>query len=138
MFKKKMQILGSLLLMLIKNTEIKIQLSMLQQILIFFNSLWSFCETFDLQTISRLQKGWQLFLTYIDFSCIHKLEYRLQMAERYVLKYNNRMFRRVFLQQSFEVRATSRQDHFVRLACLSFTSQCHVREALLVPQVFER
>lgn len=45
-----------------------------------------------LQTISRFQKSWQLLLTNINLSCIHKFKNRLQMTEWYILKYNNWMF----------------------------------------------
>lgn len=63
---------------------------------LFNNDLNSFfyakIASSHLQTICSFQKSWQLFLTYIDLTGVHKFEYRLQMTEWNILKYDNRMF----------------------------------------------
>lgn len=49
------------------------------------------------------------------------------MVEGDVLQDDDGMLRWILFEESFEVGAAGRQDHFVSFACLSVAGQCHLK-----------
>jgi len=96
-----------------------------------------FSQALDLQPFSGLEKCGQWVLWNVNFTSIHEFQNWLQMVEWNVFQDNDRMLRRVILQECLKVRRASRQNHFVCFASLSITSQSHISETSFSAKMFE-